>query len=48
MDRSLGLRERLQMRLHLLICSGCRNFFRQVRILRGALRRHPDLRDSGD
>ena len=25
-DRTLGLRERLALRLHLLICDGCTNF----------------------
>lgn len=32
-DRRLVLRERLALRLHLLVCDACRNFQRQVDFL---------------
>ncbi len=31
MEGDLGLRQRLAMRLHLAICSGCRGFMQQMR-----------------
>lgn len=37
-ERPLGLRERWGLWLHLLICSYCRRFERQVAMLRRALR----------
>ena len=37
-DRPLGLKERLHLRLHLLFCSGCRHFGRQMRVLRDLTR----------
>lgn len=39
LDRRLGPLERISLRLHLLICSGCTNFSRQVRFIRRAMRR---------
>ena len=41
-DRTLGLRERLALRLHLLICHGCTNFSRQLELIRATLRRIRD------
>jgi hypothetical protein len=38
-DRPLGLAERLGLRLHMLICSACSNYRRQMRVLRAACRR---------
>lgn len=38
-DRALSLRERWDLRLHLLMCSGCRNFARQMELIRRACRR---------
>lgn len=38
-DRPLSLGERLGLRLHLLICTGCSNFRRQLEVLRQACRR---------
>ncbi len=35
-DRRLSWGERLAVRLHLLICRGCRQFVRQLRFLRNA------------
>ena len=36
MDRSLSLRERFSLRLHLLACYGCRNARQQLRFIRQA------------
>jgi hypothetical protein len=36
MDRELPFRQRLSMRLHLLMCSLCSRFRRQIRFLREA------------
>lgn len=38
-DRKLGLMERIGLRLHLLICSGCTNFNKQMRFIRSACQR---------
>ena len=38
MDARLSLGERLRVRLHLAICGACRQFSRQVQILRKAAR----------
>jgi heterodisulfide reductase subunit B len=39
LDRRLGLAERIGLRLHLAICSGCAHFARQVEFLRKAVAR---------
>lgn len=39
MDRPLTLTERLRLRFHLLLCSGCANFARQMQVLRNVARR---------
>ena len=36
MDRSLKLKERFSLRLHLLACYGCRNAWQQLRFIRHA------------
>lgn len=36
-DRPLNLKEKLQLRLHLWMCVGCRNFQRSVHLLRDAM-----------
>lgn len=36
-ERSLSLRERLTLRLHLRICATCPRFVGQVRLMRGAM-----------
>ena len=41
-DRKLGFGERVGLRLHLAICSGCRNAARQFAFLRRAVRRLAD------
>ena len=38
-DRPLRLAERLGLRLHVLICSACSNYRRQMNVLRAACRR---------
>jgi hypothetical protein len=38
MDRSLGLSEWLQLRLHLLVCAWCARYLKQIRFLRQLLR----------
>lgn len=39
LDRRLGWLERTRLRLHLLICDGCKNFNKQMQFLRKALAR---------
>jgi hypothetical protein len=46
LDRALGLGERVALRLHFVICEGCRNFNRQMRFLRRAMRRLPESADG--
>jgi Putative zinc-finger len=36
LDRSLSLRERINLRLHTLICNGCRNARQQMEFIRHA------------
>lgn len=38
-DRTLSWRERLNLKMHLLLCSGCRQFDRQMDLIRQAMRR---------
>jgi hypothetical protein len=38
-DRPLRLGERFGLRLHVLICTGCSNYRRQMAVLRAACRR---------
>lgn len=45
-DRELAAGERLQLRMHLLICRGCRGFRAQIDFLRGACRHY--LKRLGD
>ena len=41
MDASLPVAERIRLRLHILICTGCARYERQLLLIRGILRR-PD------
>ncbi len=41
-DRDISLRERFFLRLHLLVCHGCRNFSAQLKLMRAACRRYLD------
>ena len=45
-DQRLGLRDRLSLRLHLMLCDGCANFRKQLEFIRVALRRHRDREAS--
>ena len=42
MERELPLRQRLQVWMHLAMCRMCAGFFRQVRLLRRAVREHSE------
>ena len=41
-ERRLNWHERLLLRLHLVLCDGCRNFRSQLAIMREAMRRYRD------
>jgi hypothetical protein len=47
-DRELGLTERLPLRMHLLMCKGCRNFEKQLDFLRLATRGYSTRREGDD
>jgi hypothetical protein len=47
LDTHLSWRERLGLRLHLLYCTGCRHFRRQMDFLHRACSAHPAGRDKG-
>ncbi len=40
LDRDLPFLSRLALRLHLLMCGGCRRFARQMRLLHETVRKH--------
>lgn len=40
-DREITLRERVAMRMHLMMCRGCRNFEKQLGFIRKAARELP-------
>jgi hypothetical protein len=42
LDRRLGFFERAALRVHLAICNGCRNFSRQMGLLRRAMKQLGD------
>lgn len=48
MDEPLGRLERLQLRLHLMMCRGCSNFSRQIDILRRVSRKVPEALERDD
>ena len=41
-ERRLGLRERIGLQLHLLLCDGCTNFRKHLDFIRTAVRRYRD------
>ncbi|MDP2134552.1 MAG: zf-HC2 domain-containing protein [Sulfuritalea sp.] len=41
-DRDLSLSEKLQLKMHLAMCGGCRNFSRQMDFLRLACKRYTE------
>src|ERR1051326_7858439 len=42
LDHSLGLRQRIGLRIHLFLCKWCRRYGKQIAFLRGAAHAHPD------
>ena len=40
LDRDLGRLERIALRSHLLYCTACRRYLRQIALIRRALRRY--------
>ncbi len=42
LDRKLPLRQRLGLRVHLLLCKWCRRYGKQIAFLRNASHEHPD------
>ena len=38
-DRPLSIKERAALRLHLMMCSGCNNYNKQMEVIRKACRR---------
>lgn len=40
LDRNISLREKILLRLHLLICHGCSNFSKQMQVMREACRNY--------
>jgi hypothetical protein len=47
LDHDLGRLERFALRSHLLCCTGCRRFERQIRLLWFAMRRSPGRVEHG-
>jgi hypothetical protein len=41
MDKELGMMQKLSLRLHLMMCRGCRNFRKQMEFLRQGCRKFP-------
>jgi hypothetical protein len=48
LDRSLTLRERIALKLHLIICKYCKRFSQQVQTLRNAMRTIVDSIENND
>jgi hypothetical protein len=42
LDRKLTVAERMHLEMHLLVCTGCANFRKQMDFLRRACRRYAD------
>lgn len=42
LDRPLRLGERASLRLHLVMCAGCTNYRRQLKVLRQAMHAYAD------
>ncbi|MGV8921006.1 MAG: anti-sigma factor family protein [Pseudomonas sp.] len=41
-DNALGMRERLAVRYHLMLCPNCRRYIRQLRLVSATLKRMPE------
>ena len=46
LDRRLGFGRRVSLRVHLVVCDGCRNFTKQMAFLRKAAARLADTAKS--
>lgn len=44
-ERDLGFWERLNLKMHLAMCKGCRNFRRQLDFISASIRRYRDRDD---
>lgn len=47
-ERELTFKERTLLRMHVAMCSGCRNFGEQMKFLRDAMRAYAKGRDAKD
>lgn len=47
-ERPLTLRENTELKMHLIICSGCREFSRQMDALRSLIRDQPTDQPESD
>jgi len=47
MERKPSLRQRLDMKLHLLICTLCRRYVRQLQFMRDAVQQHAAQIETG-
>lgn len=45
-ERQLSLREKMGLKVHLMMCSGCRNFSQQIPFLRQTMRAFAQGRDE--
>lgn len=45
-ERTLSAKERLTLQLHLMLCSGCKNFSLQIPFLHQAMRAYSERLDS--
>jgi hypothetical protein len=48
MDRRLPIWKRIGLRVHVLICTWCERYRRQLLFIRNAMRRHPDKLEGQD
>jgi predicted anti-sigma-YlaC factor YlaD len=46
LDRSLGLGQRIGLRIHLILCQWCRRYGKQIGFLRSAAHRHEEHEQS--
>ena len=45
LDRKLSISQKMGLKLHMMMCSGCRNFNRQMAFLRQGCRKFPPQDD---
>ncbi|MBI3285611.1 MAG: zf-HC2 domain-containing protein [Burkholderiales bacterium] len=45
-ERELGMKERMSLKVHVMMCSGCRNFGQQMQTLRQAMRAYASGADE--